>query len=186
VITVLALDLSVKSTGFACWSEGQLPAHGTWALGDQAHMGRAFVRLHRHLLDLHTLDPIECLTFEEAIPGYQLHGSSSAQTIFGAAGLAAHAMSFSEAVGCRWREVNITVWRKHFIGSMKRGTKTPNLKHMAMQRCRELGFDPAKHDAAEACGLLDYQLSIDGIIAPWRNQHILEREMRPSTERSAA
>jgi hypothetical protein len=167
------------------WSRGQsLPAHGSWALGSAEHVGRAFVRLHKNLIDLHTLDQIELLVFEEAIPAHQLHGNSNAQTIFGAAGLAAHAMSFAEAIGCRYRSVNIAAWRRHFIGSMPRGTKSPDLKHMAMQRCRELGFDPNKHDAAEALGLLDYALSIDGIIAPWRNG-VLERQMLPATERRA-
>lgn len=169
------------------WGRGQsLPAHGTWALGDMEHVGRAFVRLHKNLLDLHRLEPIECLVFEEAIPAHQLHGHSNAQTIFAAAGLAAHAMSFAEAIGCRYRAVNIAAWRRHFIGKMPRGTKSPDLKHMAMQRCRELGFDPTKHDAAEALGLLDYQLSIEGVLAPWRQAHVLEREMVPATERRVA
>lgn len=182
-MSYVALDLSIRSTGWAMWGRGQsLPAHGTWALGSIEHVGRAFVRLHKNLLDLHTLDPIECVVFEEAIPAHQLHGNSNAQTIFGAAGLAAHAMSFCEAVGSRYRAVNIAAWRKHFIGSMKRGTKTADLKYMAMQRCRELGFDPAKHDAAEALGILDYELSCEGILPPWRQENILQREMLASTD----
>jgi hypothetical protein len=51
---------------------------------------------------------------------------------------------------------------------MPRGTKSADYKHLAMSRCRELGFDVIKHDAAEACGLLDYELSVEGIIPPWR------------------
>jgi hypothetical protein len=186
-VSYVALDLSLRSCGWAMWGRGQsLPAHGTWALGDLEHAGRAFVRLHANLLDLHKLDPIKALTFEEAIPAFALHGNSNAGTIFGAAGLAAHAMSFAEAIGCSYRAVNIAAWRRHFIGSMPRGTKTPDLKHMALKRCRELGIEVIKHDEAEAVGLLDYALSIAGIIPPWREAGgFFEREMRPATDGKA-
>ena len=56
---------------------------------------------------------------------------------------------------------------------------------MAMSRCREIGFAPLKHDEAEALGLLDYAISVEGIIAPWR-AGILEREMTPATDGRAA
>jgi hypothetical protein len=58
-------------------------------------------------------------------------------------------MSFAEAIGCRWRSVPIAAWRRHWIGKMPRGTKSPDLKRMAMLRCRELGFEVIKHDEAE-------------------------------------
>lgn len=181
--TFLALDLSVKSTGFAIWSEGQAkPACGTWALAPSIDWAaRAFVRLHKNLLDLHRVSPIDDLVFEEPLPPAALKGFTNAVTLAAAAGLAAHAQSFAEAMGIRHRPVNLVTWRRHFIGKMPRGTKTPDLKALAMRRCRELGFDPQKHDAAEACGLLDYQLSVSGIIPPWR-QSILQRELMPSTD----
>lgn len=182
-MSFVALDLSIRSCGWAMWSRGQrLPAAGTWELAPHVdYAARAFVRLHRSLQDLHRLDAIEELVFEEAIPAHQLHGHTNAVTLAAAAGLAAHAASFAEAMGIRWRPVSIVAWRKHYLGKMPRGTKTPDLKHMAMTRCRDLGFDVQKHDAAEACGLLDYQLSVAGIIAPWR-AGVLEREMMPATD----
>jgi hypothetical protein len=186
-VSYVALDLSIRSCGWAMWSPGQeRPACGTWELAsDVSWAARAFCRLHRNLLDLHKLEPIEALTFEEAVPAHKLQGFTNAVTLAAAAGLAAHAMSFAEALGIQWRSANIAAWRRHFIGKMPRGTKTPDLKHMAMQRCRELGFDVQKHDAAEAAGLLDYQLSLEGIIPPWRAEHVLQREMIPATERRA-
>lgn len=183
----LALDLSVKSTGFALWSEGQpLPVSGTWALAPSIdYAARGFVRLHRNLLDLHRVSPIDEIVFEEAIPPFALQGNTNAKTLAAAAGLAAHVESFAEACGIRYRAVSIASWRRHFIGRMPRGTKGPDLKHMAMTRCRELGFDVQKHDAAEACGLLDYAVSVAGIIAPWR-AGVLEREMLPASDGKAA
>lgn len=184
--TFLALDLSVKSTGFALWTEGQaLPAAGTWALAPGIEWAsRAYVRLHRNLMDLHTVSPIDEITFEEAILAVQLRGFTNAKTLAAAAGLAAHVESFAEAFGIRHRAVNLATWRRHFIGKMPRGTKTPDLKAMAMRRCRDLGFDVQKHDAAEACGLLDYNLSVNGILPPWR-VNFLEREMMPATDGKA-
>jgi hypothetical protein len=179
VKSFLALDLSIRSTGFAWWKEGQAkPVCGTWELAPHInHAARAFVRLHRRLLDLHDLMPIDDIVFEEAVPPHKLHGNSSAQTIAAAAGLAAHVMSFAEAIGANWRSVSIGAWRKHFVGSMPRGTKTPEWKHLAMMRCREFEIEVLKHDAAEAAGMLDYQVSLEGIVPPWRQQHILQREL---------
>lgn len=172
----LALDLSVKSTGFAFWREGhERPVCGVWPLAPgQEWAGRAFVRLHKNMMDLHTVvEPITNLMWEEPLPHWAVKGQTSIATLEAASGLSAHAWSFAEAVGARWAKTNQSTWRRHFLGAMKRGTKTVDLKALAMTRCRELGFDPERHDAAEACGLLDYQISMAGIIAPWRQNHIL-------------
>lgn len=167
----VALDLSIRSSGWAVWSPGQeKPACGTWELAPHIdYAARAFVRLHRNLYDLHRLEPIESLAFEEPPPTHMLRGQTNAATEAAKYGLIGHAMSFCEALGIPWRSVGIAAWRRHFIGAMKRGTKTPDLKFMTMKRCRELGFDAIKHDAAEACGLLDYELFIRGIVPPWRS-----------------
>jgi hypothetical protein len=188
VRTFVALDLSVKSTGFALWSEGQAkPAFGTWELAPSVDWAaRAYVRLHRNLMDLQRLGEIDDLVFEEPIPPAKLQGFTNIDTLASAAGLAAHAMSFAEALGIRWRAVNLASWRRHFIGKLPRGTKTPDLKAMAMRRCRELGFEVLKHDAAEACGLLDYRLSLEGIVPPWRAEFTLEREYAPDKDGAKA
>lgn len=183
----LALDLSVRSTGFAMWKEGMAaPVSGAWELAQSIDWAaRAFVRLHKNLLDLHQAEAIDEIVFEDAIPPGAIHGHANLQTLAAAAGLAAHVQSFSEALGIRWRAVNLSTWRRHFIGKMPRGTKTPDWKHLAMTRCRDLGFEPTRHDEAEALGILDYQLSIAGISPPWR-AFCLEREMLPTTDGKAA
>lgn len=183
----VALDLSLKSTGFACWSEGQQrPRCGIWQLSSLEFAGRAFVRLHRNLIDLHKVEPITSLMWEEALPHWAVKGQTSLATIKALAGLTAHALSFAEAVGARWSEVNQSVWRREFIGAMPRGTKTTDLKRMAMLRCRELGFDPEKHDAAEACGILDHQVTVSGITPPWRIANPLVRPLHPFSDGQAA
>ncbi len=181
--TWLALDLSIKSAGWALWSSGDArPAFGTWALApDVSWRGRAYVRLHRNLMDLHRLTPIDHITFEEPLPHAAVKGNTTIDTLAAMAGLGAHAESFAEAVGATHRSVNMATWRRHFLGSMPRGTKTPDLKQMAMQRCRQLGFDPAKHDAAEAIGLLVYATSLHPeVVPPWRDQLAFAPSMRPA------
>jgi len=170
----VALDLSVKSTGYAFWQPGMdRPVCGIWSLaGGIEWAGRACFRLHRNLIDLHTVTEITSLIWEEPLPHWALQGQTNIKTLRAAAGLAMHAESFAEAVGARRHETNQSTWRRHFLGKMPRGTKTVDLKRMAMDRCRQLGFDPEKHDAAEACGLLDYLLDIEGIHPPWRDQSI--------------
>jgi hypothetical protein len=186
-LTVLALDLSVKSTGFALWNGGDKPNCGTWELaGGITHAARAYVRLHRHLRDINDATPLDLIAYEDPLPPHSVHGQTSIDVLKASAGLAAHVQSFAEAMGIRHCGVHQATWRRHFLGAMPRGTKTPDLKHMAMQRCRELGFDPVKHDAAEACGLIDYQLSVEGIIAPWRETHLLQRQMTPRSDGKAA
>lgn len=184
--TWLSLDLSIKSTGWAMWSTGaERAASGTWPLAaDVSWRGRAYCRLHRNLMDLHRVTAIDHIVFEEPLPHAAVKGNTTIDTLAAMAGLAAHAESFAEAVGASHRSVNMATWRRHFLGSMPRGTKTLDLKAMAMTRCRELGFDPAKHDEAEAIGLLDYAVSLAGVIAPWRAVNILQRQLVPATERS--
>jgi hypothetical protein len=53
---------------------------------------------------------------------------------------------------------------------------------MTVKRCRELGFKPLTNDEADAIGLLDFALSQDGIIPPWRAEHLLVRPMSPATD----
>lgn len=183
--TWLALDLSIKSTGWALWSTGDdRPAYGTWELAtDVGWRGRAYVRLHRNLIDLHKVTPIDYLVFEEPLPAAVLKGHTTADTLAAMAGLAAHAESFAEAIGANHLAVSMSAWRRHFIGSMPRGTKSFDLKALAMARCRELGFSPDKHDAAEAIGLLDHQLSVNRITPPWRAEFRLEAPLEADADR---
>lgn len=168
---VLALDLSKASTGFAAWGPGDaVVASGTWQLGSEmTSRGMVFARLHERMTDLNSVGAIDALFFEEPISPPQLQGHTNLDTIKLALGLSAHAESWGEAMGCRIiRGVNNTTWRREFLGKLPRKSRTADLKHMAMTRCRDLGFRPAKHDEAEAIGLLDYACDSLQIIPPWR------------------
>jgi len=87
---------------------------------------------------------------------------------------------------------DIATWRKHFLGrgsgfkrekiwNEKKGkfVKGPYLpgedpKELAIQRCEQYGWHTDVHDAAEACGILDYMLSIiPDYHRPWRDRNLM-------------
>jgi hypothetical protein len=175
----IGLDLSIRSTGFASWSpDHERPVSGTWELAAGLEWtSRAYCRLQRNLMGLHRVEPITDILYEDSLPAERLHGHTNRETLKAAVGLTEHVESFAEAIGAKVRYTNQSTWRRHFLGAMKRGTKTPDLKRMAMERCRELGFEPTKHDEAEALGILDYEISLAGITPPWRMQHVLTEQL---------
>jgi hypothetical protein len=170
-MTHLALDLSKASAGWALWDPSlAVPACGTWELGSTiTSPGRVFMRLHQRLNDIHTVTPLQSVSYETPLylDVWQPAAHKEAHLLL--VGLAAHVESYCDARGIRiCRSVSMATWRRHFLGKMKRGTKSPDLKAMAVTRCLQLGIKPSRHDAAEACGILDYALHIEGIAAPWR------------------
>lgn len=180
--TWLALDLSLSSTGFARWSSGdERLFFGHWKLADAAKWrAGGFVRLHRYLMDLSfEADGIDHIASEEPLTQAGLKGNTTIETVETQIGLAAHVMSFAAAVKATHRPINISSWRRHFIGAIPRGTKTPDLKAMTMKRARELGFEVTCNDESDAIGILDYFLSVNDVLPPWRRDFCLERQMRP-------
>jgi len=179
-MTFVALDLSKVSAGWALWNEGMdLPACGTWELGSSiTSAGRAFLRLHQRLNDIHIVTPISNLTYEKPLDPATLGRQTSFDIPFVLMGLAAHVESYCEAKAIRKvASVHQATWRRHFLGRLKRGTRSTTLKDYAVTACKQLGISPGKHDAAEACGILDYSLHLAGITPPWRMQHVLTGQL---------
>lgn len=167
----LALDLSKRSAGWALWHAGlDRPVCGTWELGSElTSAGLAFLRLHQRMNEIHTVTPLADVRWEQPLLLGMGHASSSPETQYVLMGLAAHADSFCEAKGIRRRgAVPAVTWRRHFLGKLPRGTRTPALKQLALDGCRALGIEPHRHDAAEAVGILDHALFLAGVAVPWR------------------
>ena len=117
---------------------------------------------------------IDALFYEKPLNLGPAAGNTNAETIEVLIGLAMHVESWGDAMGCRIiRAVNQTSWRRSFLGAMKRGTKSKDLKDYAMERCRQLGFSPQKHDQAEAIGILDHACGELDILPYWRAENIL-------------
>lgn len=170
---VLGLDLSKRSTGWALWGEGdERPSSGTWELGSElTPNGRVYAKLHQNMSDLHRFAAIDAVFFEHTIVPAQLQGHTNIDTLRILSGLAAHAESWGEAMGCRAiYGVNQATWRRFFLGKLPVGMRSNDLKDMAMKQARRLGFHPSKHDQAEAIGIMDFGCEQLGINPPWRQQ----------------
>lgn len=168
--------MSKRSTGFALWTVGQsAPVSGIWSLGSEyTSAGTTFLKLHQSMNDLYSVSPFDIVIYEEPLNLDSGKLLTNKETTFCLMGLATHVDSFCEAKNVRkYRSVNQSSWRSHFIGRMKRGTKSPDLKAFAMERCRQLGLRPQKHDDAEAIGILDYMCEMEGITPPWRADEVL-------------
>jgi hypothetical protein len=151
------------------------PIYGHVMLGSEyTSDGQVFAKLHQLLSELRTIAAFDRLYYEEAINPAQLTGHTNIDTLRVLSGLCAHAQSFGYATGCRIvMAVNVSSWRKHFVGAMPRGTKSKQWKDYALERCRQYGWKPKNSDEADALGLLDYSLHLDGITPPWRQQEVL-------------
>ncbi len=173
---ILALDLSKRSTGWACYADGDSgPSYGHWVLGSEfTSDGRTYCKLHENMTDLHSLGPIDAVYFEEPLHPAKLQGHTNITSLRVLAGLAAHAQSWGEAMQCRHiHAVNMSSWRKDFIGSQKRGTKRHTLKSLSLERCRQLGFNPRNDDEADALGILDHACVCLDIMPNWRRAEVL-------------
>lgn len=176
MMDIIALDLSKRSTGFAVWTGGsERPRFGHWQLGSEwTSDGQTYAKLHQNLSDLRMIARFDALYYEEPLNPAVLQGHTNIDTLRVLTGLAAHAESFGYAVGLRIvKSVNISSWRGSFIGRQKRGTKRQTLKDLTIERCRQLGLNPTTEDAADAIGLLDYAIELNGIVPPWRREEVL-------------
>src|SRR5690242_17522182 len=106
----LALDLSLKSTGFAYWrGDSESATIGHWMLAEQSKwQAGGFVRLHRNLLELNRECPIDYIVSEEPLSQAALKGHTNIDTIRLQVGLSAHVMSFAAAVRAKHVETNIS------------------------------------------------------------------------------
>jgi hypothetical protein len=155
---------------------------GFWVLGTEyTSRGLVFAKLHERMTDLQRLGGIEAIFYEDVLnivpPRSNEQGaavvSTNKNSVLIAAGLAAHIESFGEAMGVRiLRAVHQATWRRNFFGSLRRGEK-PDLKQLAMNRARAIGFRPERHDEAEAIGILDYACANLGLSPPWHDQQAL-------------
>ena len=167
------------------------PLYGSWKLKYEfGSYGDSYLKLHRCLRDLYSIEPFDRLYFEEPINPGQLQGNTTIDTIGLAFGLATHAQSFAAAKRCRIvKAINVGSWRKDFLGDMivrevnagirrrrKAGEKvsaTDQLKKLCIERCRSLGLDPRSNDEADAIGILTYAVLLDGKTPPWLADEVL-------------
>ena len=177
MIPTLGLDLSKSSAGWALWdgkSDKARFGHRRLGNGVLTNHGLTFARVHELMNELHMICPYEAVFVEKPLDPQLMSKIQNFDTPFLLYGLAAHAHSYCEAKGIRKLQmVHQATWRKHFIGSMRIGTKKPVLKQLTMERCAQFGMPVRTDDEADAIGILDYGIEMQGITAPWRRDNIL-------------
>ena len=177
---IAALDISKTSCGYACWGLGDDGVlSGAWELGSSfTPDGDVFCRLHEKLTWLHEQRPIDAIFMEETLDPRVLSGHTNIKSLKLLTGLNSHAQSWGAAMDCHLvMEINQARWRREFLGPIKRGTKSPDIKELSMSRCRQLGFKPVKHDEAEAIGLLTYALLSMKITPSWIQDEVLREPL---------
>jgi hypothetical protein len=180
---VLALDLAT-TTGWALHRPGmQRPFLDAFTLPGAANaIGEPCAALEMWLrekyLEMRSQGGISHFFFE----AQHIAENMNPQNAYRLIGLGAIVEKFAFQVKAHCYCVDISTWRKHFIGrgsgfkrdKTKKGK--PYLpgedpKELAMQRCESYGWHTDIHDAAEAAGILDFGLSLlPDYHRPWRDQ----------------
>lgn len=153
---ILALDIAT-ATGWARWSrELNRPAAGV-----QVFKGDIYDKVgqfERWLIGKLVADEITHLFIEQFV--LMTQGKTNHETLQQLSTMNVMAGAIARRRNLYFEPVHNATWRKHFIGVSRapKGQAKPTdwLKAKAVDRCRILGWDIPKHDAAEAAGLLDY------------------------------
>ncbi len=185
-MAVLALDLA-SVTGWALYAKGmERPFFGTTRLKRPTGTnGEAMEKLRKVLADTHAVHELTDIVFE----AQHLGSAVNPQTIYLLIGMGAMVEWFAHRIGARCFIVDIGTWRKHFLGKggfkqakNEDGAKVgPTGRQQAKQKsidvCNSLGWFPPDDNAADACGVLDYYLSMPAIAKiyprPWRDDLLL-------------
>lgn len=179
-MAVLALDLA-SQCGWALYDRDmERPFFGSTRLRrPHGTNGEALERLRVLISDQHKMHGLSDIVFE----AQHIAGKVDPQTVYLLIGLGAMCEWIAGRIGARCLCVDIGTWRKHFLGKgafrQKDGgpTARQQAKQRAMDRCAEYGWYPQDDNAADACGVLDYYLSLPAIAAiyprPWRDAVLL-------------
>lgn len=173
-MAVLALDLAT-TTGWALHKPGmQRPFFGAIRFSSaKGEIGAQLVKFHQFLVDQHQMHKLTDVVFEASLIPF---GKINPETIYRLISLAGHAEYFAHRIGARCFKVELSSWRKHFIGRNPAGGgwKKDAAKKAALDACSAYGWATNLPDAAEACGILDFYLSlIPKYDRPWRDATLL-------------
>jgi len=182
----LGLDLAT-TTGYA-WHRNPMPRPFLDAFrlpGDPGEVGKPAYALENWLWDLYDATkgdgPITHIFFE----AQHISGNINIDTVYRLICLGGVVEKFAFQIHAHVYKVEISKWRKHFIGRGSGFKKTPDKKKylpgedpkdLALQRCADYGWHTDKPDAAEAAGILDFGLSALGEYhpRPWRDAAMMK------------
>lgn len=181
---VLALDIAT-TTGWALHFPGlERPYFGAFRLpGDARAVGQPADALERWMRDM-------CITMKARggishifFEAQHISQKANIDTVYRLIALGGVVEKFAFQIKAHTYKVDISSWRKHFIGRGSGFKKTPDKKaylpgedpkELAVQTCADYGWHTDVADAAEAIGILDYALTmLPDYERPWRDRKIL-------------
>lgn len=187
-LSVLALDLATV-TGWSAWHPGlnePRPHFDAVRLkGKVGEVGKASESLRVLLGKLfYTYRPTHvCFEAQHVpVPKFnratgQITTTMSIDTVYKLIALGAMVEWYCYRTGVPSFKVEISTWRKHFLGrggGFKKAGLDP--KQEAIKKCEAIGVYTENDNAAEAVGILDYFLTLcPDVVPPWRHQSIFER-----------
>jgi hypothetical protein len=178
---VLALDLATI-TGWARHEPGMArPFFGAFRLpGKAGDVGRRADYLERWLITMHERHHFTHIVFE----AQHVARETDIDTVYMLIALGGIVDKIGFQRGALTYKIMIQEWRKHFLGRGAGFKRDPNTKRylhgedpkeLAIQRCAHYGWFTDLADAAEACGILDFFLSlIPDYDRPWRDAALLK------------
>lgn len=174
-LNVLSLDLATN-TGWALHKPGMSRPHfGAWRLPGRARdIGARMEALRLEFNAMReTYGDFSHMVFE----AQHVSAKMDIDTIACLLALGGMTEWYAHRIGAKCLKVYIGQWRKHFLGTggnfKDKGEKI-SAKELALRKCAEHGWHMSSSDAAEACGILDYFLSlIEGYERPWRDAALL-------------
>lgn len=185
--SVLALDTSKSNTGWSLWDgQSRKPIFGSRRLGHPDKIidgvrikltsdGVVFARIHELMTELRQLVKFDTVVMEAPLNPQVMSKFNDVSTPFLLYGIAAHVHSYCAALGLPAPTmVHQQSWRRTFLGPLKFGRKSKDLKDLTEDRCKQLGFDVRSDDEADAIGILDHHCEVTlGRLPPWREGEVL-------------
>ncbi len=173
---VVGLDIAT-TTGWAWHRKGMpRPFFGSMRLpGTPQEVGRPADALERFLRDQYMLLKPEGAPTHYFFEAQHIAAKINIDTVYRLIALGGIVEKFAYQVGAKVYKVHISEWRKHFIGRGAAFKTDP--KQLALQRCAEYGWHTDVADEAEACGILDFALTLvgeDHHPRPWRDAALLK------------
>jgi len=168
--SILTLDLA-RRTGFATWRPGSLPEIGTYTLPEPiGGIGLYLQKYEDWLRSMCARRAVDCLVFEAQILIHGGKNKTGFEVAYQLMNLGGTTEKVCQDLNICCSKVQVTEWRKHFLGSSHHRTK--DAKDLAMKKARACGFDPKHHDAAEAFGILDYTAAVFDMKTDWPDANI--------------
>ncbi len=166
---------------------------GFWDLkgSEYTKFGYSVHSLLKCLLELNKFIPIDRIFWEQRFPSTNFQTGDVLAGLGGAVGVFCFAREYIAV-----KAVKNDNWAPHFIGRVEHSdakakarrinkmrkaqgeerkvSARKELKSLSEARARSYGFTIERDDEADAIGILDYGLDINGVVPPWRIGEVLQ------------